>query len=76
MSSARTQYTFVEIETPILYNFLLYFGIVLCDLSFFHFMIDTHILVRVYHNTDICIVIIGLGTMVFNATFNDISAIS
>ena len=42
----------------------------------FHFMNDTHFLVRVYHNTDICIVIIGVGTMAFNATFNDISVIS
>jgi len=42
----------------------------------FHFMNDTDILVRVYHNTDICIVNIGLRTMVFNATFNDISVIS
>ena len=42
----------------------------------FHFMNDTHILVRVCHNTDIYIVNIGLETMVFNATFNDISVIS
>jgi hypothetical protein len=42
----------------------------------FHFMNDTHFLVRVCHNTDIYIVNIGLGTMVSNATFNDISVIS